>query len=79
VISFDDDPCAKCEEVLQPFLDRELNDEEVDQAEQHLAKCDYCRKRYRFESTLRVYVRQVAAEQMDPALKQRLASLRIAL
>ena len=24
------DPCAKCEEVLQPFLDRQLSDAEVE-------------------------------------------------
>ena len=28
------DPCAKCEEVLQPYLDRELTDAERAEAEQ---------------------------------------------
>ena len=73
------DPCAKCEEVLQPFLDRELSDEEVAEAEAHLDACTYCRKRYRFEERLRMYVRQACAEQMPPELKAKLAALRTPL
>ena len=78
--SFADDPCAACEEVLQPFLDRELNEEERAVAEEHLGLCEYCRKRYRFEEHLRRFVRQaVVAEPMPPELKARLADLRTPL
>jgi mycothiol system anti-sigma-R factor len=73
------DPCAKCEEVLQPFLDRELSDAEHAQAEAHLDQCTYCRRRYRFEEKLRMYVRQACAEQMPPDLKAKLAALRTPL
>ena len=73
------DPCAKCEEMLQPFLDRELSEDEYAIAEAHLDECGYCRKRYRFEESLRVFVRQVCAEQMPPELKQKLAALRTPL
>jgi mycothiol system anti-sigma-R factor len=73
------DPCAKCEEVLQPFLDRELSDAEVAEAESHLDECTYCRKRYRFEEQLRMYVRQAWAEEMPPDLKAKLAALRTPL
>jgi mycothiol system anti-sigma-R factor len=73
------DPCAKCEEVLQPFLDRELSDAEVAEAESHLDECTYCRKRYRFEEKLRMYVRQAWAEDMPPDLKAKLAALRTPL
>jgi mycothiol system anti-sigma-R factor len=73
------DPCAKCEEVLQPFLDRELSDAEYAQAEAHLDQCSFCRKRYRFEEKLRMYVRQACAEQMPPELKAKLAALRTPL
>ena len=66
------DPCEKCEEVLQPFLDRELSDAEYREAETHLDECSYCRKRYRFEETLRMYVRQAFAEEMSPDLKAKL-------
>jgi mycothiol system anti-sigma-R factor len=73
------DPCEKCEEVLQPYLDRELSDAERAEAEQHLDDCSYCRKRYRFEEELRRYVRQAAVEEMPPDLKQKLSELRTSL
>jgi anti-sigma factor (TIGR02949 family) len=74
-----EDPCAWCEEILQPYLDRELTDAERAEAEGHLEGCDYCRKRYRFEEALRRFVRQAADEVMAPELKQRLAALRTPL
>jgi anti-sigma factor (TIGR02949 family) len=78
--SFADDPCARCEEMIQPFLDRELNEVERVEAEAHLSGCSYCRKRYRFEEHLRRFVRQaVVAEPMTPELKARLAELRTPL
>jgi mycothiol system anti-sigma-R factor len=79
VSSFVDDPCAKCEELLQPFLDRELNEEERALAQQHLDECGYCRRRYRFEEHLRRFVRQAAVEPMPPDLKAKLAELRTPL
>ncbi len=33
------DPCAHCEEMMQPYLDHVLTDEEMGQAEAHLAEC----------------------------------------
>jgi len=74
-----EDPCAWCEEILQPYLDRELTDAERAEAEGHLDGCEYCRKRYRFEEALRRFVRQAADEVMAPELKQRLADLRTPL
>jgi anti-sigma factor (TIGR02949 family) len=71
--------CDKCEEQMQPYLDRELSDAERAEAERHLDGCSYCRRRYHFEVELRRFVRQVASEPMDPGLRERLASLRIAL
>ena len=73
------DPCEQCEELLQPFLDRELTDEERAVAEEHLDLCDYCRKRYRFETVLRRFVRQAVSEDMPPELKTKLAELRTPL
>ena len=68
--------CDKCEELLQGYLDRELSSEEVAVAEMHLEGCDYCRRRYRFEASLRQYVRTTAAERMPPGLMAKLAQLR---
>ena len=73
------DPCAHCEELLQPFLDRELTEAERQEAEAHLDECTYCRKRYRFESSLRRYVRSAWVEPMPPELKEKLAALRTPL
>ena len=73
------DPCDKCEELLQPYLDRELSETERAEAQSHLDLCAYCRKRYRFEEELRRFVRQAAVEEMTPELKQKLAELRTSL
>lgn len=71
-----DDPCERCEELLQDFLDRTLTNEEWAEAEQHLGGCDYCRRRYRFEATLRRYVKLSAVERMPPGLMAKLEELR---
>ena len=73
------DPCAKCEEVMQPYMDGSLSDAEIAEAHAHLERCRYCAKRYRFEVELRHFVRQAAVEEMPPELKQRLAQLRTPL
>lgn len=76
---FAEDPCERCEELLQPFLDRQLSDEERAEAEEHLNLCAYCRKRYRFEEALRRFVRQAVSEDMTPELKTKLSELRTPL
>jgi anti-sigma factor (TIGR02949 family) len=68
--------CEKCEELLQPYLDRELSDVERAEAEVHLAGCDYCRRRYRFEEHLRRYIRTTASERMPAGLLAKLDELR---
>lgn len=71
-------PCEACEELLQGYLDRELTDAEVTQAESHLDGCEYCRRRYTFEDSLRKYVRTTAAERMPVGLMDKLTQLRSA-
>lgn len=71
--------CLECEERMQPYLDRVLDEREVEEAKQHLADCDDCERHYRFEADLRVFIREAAAEPMRPELVERLAQLRIAL
>ena len=76
----DYDPlCAKCEEVMQPYLDGALSDAEIAEAQAHLDRCGYCARRYRFEVHLRHFVRQAAVEPMPVGLKQRLLALRTPL
>jgi anti-sigma factor RsiW len=71
--------CDKCEEMMQPYVDGVLSDEEVAEAEEHLAGCSWCQKRYRFEAALRHYVRVAVSEPMSPELKEKLAALRTPL
>ena len=74
-----EDPCAHCEEMMQPYLDHILTEQERVEAEAHLDECEWCRRRYRFEESLRVYVRQAVSEPMPSELKEKLAALRIPL
>jgi anti-sigma factor (TIGR02949 family) len=71
--------CIECEQMMQPYLDRTLSEPERREAEEHLAECDWCSKRYRFEADLRQYVRVAYAEPMPPELKAKLAALRTPL
>ena len=65
---------------MQPYMDRVLTDAERAEAETHLDECSYCRKRYRFEENLRVFVRHaVTSEPMPVELKEKLALLRTPL
>jgi Putative zinc-finger len=72
----DRDPCDRCEELMQDFLDRTLSDFEWKEAEAHLVGCEYCRRRYRFEETIRRYVKTSAVERMPPGLMAKLEELR---
>ena len=74
------DPCAHCEEMMQPYMDRVLTELERAEAESHLDGCSYCRKRYKFEEKLRQFVRQaVEQEPMTAELKSKLVGLRTPL
>jgi anti-sigma factor RsiW len=77
--SAEKDPCAHCEEMMQPYLDHILSEDERVEAEAHLDDCEWCRRRYRFEESLRMYVKQIVHEPMSSELKQKLAALRIPL
>jgi predicted anti-sigma-YlaC factor YlaD len=73
------DPCAHCEEMMQPYLDHVLTEQERVEAEAHLDECELCRRRYRFEESLRVYVRMATSEPMPAELRLKLSALRIPL
>ena len=73
------DICDKCEELMQPYLDGQLSPAEVQQAKEHLARCSWCEKRFRFEVDLRHFVRVAVQEPMPPELKAKLAALRTPL
>ena len=70
--------CGDCEEMMQPYLDGVLSDQQVREAKEHLARCPGCDKRYRFEVSLRRFVRVAVYEPISPELKQKLSGLRAA-
>jgi anti-sigma factor (TIGR02949 family) len=72
--------CGKCEELLQQYVDRDLDADEMGEVEVHLARCRHCSGAYKLEENLHQLVRFVADQQrMDPELKQRLLALRTPL
>ena len=71
--------CDDCEEMMQPYMDGVLSEEQIREAQEHLARCPGCEKRYRFEHELRRYVRVAAGEPISPELKARLVGLRTPL
>jgi anti-sigma factor (TIGR02949 family) len=74
---FEDCTCEHCEELMQPYLDRELTPDEQAEAEAHLDGCTYCRRRFTFEAQLRVYVKNACCEEMSPELKAKLVALKL--
>ena len=70
--------CGDCEEMMQPYLDGILSDDQVREAKAHLAACPPCDKRYRFEVTLRRFVRVATYEPISDELKAKLGGLRTA-
>ena len=76
--------CSKCEELLQPYVDRSLTEAERLTVQAHLAACPWCEKCYKLEEVLWKHVRDCCAEQaqtefVSGELKERLASLRTPL
>ena len=70
--------CGDCEEMMQPYMDKVLSDEQMREAQEHLEACPPCEKRYHFEESLRQYVRVAVEEPMSPELHEKLAGLRSA-
>ena len=68
--------CGDCEQMMQPYIDGMLSDDEVAEAKDHLEKCPPCVKRYRFEEDLRLFVRVATDEPMPDSLREKLESLR---
>jgi anti-sigma factor RsiW len=62
--------------MMQPYLDGVLSEQQIAEAKEHLARCPGCEKRYRFEESLRRYVRVAVDEPISPELRERLAGLR---
>ena len=65
--------CRDCARALNPYLDRELSDEDLIQVRGHLEACSGCLHQYQFEESLRRLVRVRCQEQGAPeGLRQRI-------
>jgi mycothiol system anti-sigma-R factor len=58
--------CRDCVRALNPYLDRELSDEDVVQVRGHLEACGGCLHMYQFEESLRRLVQVRCQEQSAP-------------
>ena len=58
--------CGDCARALNPYLDRELSDEDVIQVRIHLEACSGCLDQFQFEESLRRLVRVRCREQAAP-------------
>jgi mycothiol system anti-sigma-R factor len=66
--------CRDCVRALNPYLDRELSEEDVVQVREHLEACSGCLQMYQFEESLRRLVRVRCQEQAAPdSLRQRIS------
>jgi mycothiol system anti-sigma-R factor len=64
--------CTECVEKLQPYLDRELSDDELVAVEQHLEACGHCADAFQFVgSVLRVVGRSCRSTVATEELKAR--------
>jgi mycothiol system anti-sigma-R factor len=58
--------CSDCGRALNPYLDRELSDEDIVQVRQHLEACGGCLHVFQFHESLRRLVRVRCQEQVAP-------------
>jgi anti-sigma factor (TIGR02949 family) len=58
--------CGDCVRALNPYLDRELSDDEVAEVRIHLEACAGCLDQFQFEESLRRLVRVRCREQAAP-------------
>ena len=66
--------CRDCVQVLNPYLDRELSDDEIVEVRTHLEVCGGCLHLYQFEQSLRRLVRVRCQEQAaPPSLRERIS------
>jgi mycothiol system anti-sigma-R factor len=67
--------CRDCAQALNPYIDRELSDEDVIQVRGHLEACGGCLHLYHFEESLRRLVRVRCQEQGAPdSLRERITA-----
>jgi mycothiol system anti-sigma-R factor len=67
--------CHDAQARLYEYLDRELPPDEEAGVGRHLADCDWCRERFRFERLLLGTVREKCRVTTPPSLRHRIHAL----
>ena len=71
--------CRDCARALNPYIDRELSDDDVVQVRSHLEACGGCLHLYQFEESLRRLVRVRCQQQGAPASLRERVSVTLAM
>jgi len=71
--------CRDCASALNPYLDRELSDDDVVQVRAHLEACGGCLHLFQFEESLRRLVRVRCQELSAPQSLRERITLRLAM
>jgi len=58
--------CSDCVQALNPYLDRELSDDDIAQVRVHLDACGGCLHLYQFEASVRRLVKVRCQELQAP-------------
>jgi mycothiol system anti-sigma-R factor len=67
--------CRDCAQALNPYIDRELSEEDVIQVRGHLEACGGCLHVYQFQESLHRLVRVRCQEQGAPeSLRERITA-----
>lgn len=67
--------CRTCLKALQPYLDRELSDDDIVQVRAHLDECTGCFHLFEFETSVRRLVKVNCQSQQAPdGLRVRIAA-----
>jgi mycothiol system anti-sigma-R factor len=66
--------CKNCLQALNPYIDRELSDDDISHVRLHLDACGGCLHLYQFQESVRRLVRVRCQEQSAPvSLRARIA------
>jgi mycothiol system anti-sigma-R factor len=68
--------CIEVVNLLEQYVDRELNSEEIDEVRRHLDACPPCLTLFHFEANMRRLVRRACNESAPDSLRERILSQR---
>jgi mycothiol system anti-sigma-R factor len=70
--------CSEVVTLLEQYVDRELNGEEIEEVQRHLDACPPCLSLFHFEANMRRLVHRACNESAPASLKERILGQRSA-